>query len=411
MISSSTQETLNRFNRVALTRIAVNEFDVPAEPPFWLLPFLDQGRKQKEHFVFDDELSFVANFLIDAEESWTARRFGGTTSGIYSIQSGDSPELFYECRADWLHGEAVLLVELLGEGSPGSIYESVRAARSQRLAEGTENGRQRNYLESAVDTSRNGLPVMQAALDSGDGVTQIRVNSALYGSDRNSMGAEPTIEGHWGEPIAQEIRDRARSVRSRRQTVSWSMSLPGKDARMILVEAAPDAGGSDSIELTITEVTEHAGTEQWLQAMDHRSRLTGLLNDATIDERIRVAAELAESRGKWLGLLNVSLDGFVSINLTYGRQAGEALLAAMAERLVAHLQPLYTVFHMGEDKFVVMLEQQDQTSDLKDISDSVWEALNKPYALRFLSQVISSQVDLTIYAGDVESFTGSLIRP
>jgi diguanylate cyclase (GGDEF)-like protein len=91
-----------------------------------------------------------------------------------------------------------------------------------------------------------------------------------------------------------------------------------------------------------------------LTSQGTRDPLTGLPNRAAFDEAM--AHELAGvSRGPGPSLLLVDLDKFKSVNDSDGHLAGDEVLVAVAEVLLAHVRPSDVTCRLGGDEFAVVL--------------------------------------------------------
>lgn len=85
-----------------------------------------------------------------------------------------------------------------------------------------------------------------------------------------------------------------------------------------------------------------------------RDPLTGLPNRAAFDEAM--AHELASvGRGPGPSLLLIDLDKFKLVNDSDGHLAGDAVLVAVAEVLLAHVRPSDVTCRLGGDEFAVVL--------------------------------------------------------
>jgi GAF domain-containing protein len=71
-----------------------------------------------------------------------------------------------------------------------------------------------------------------------------------------------------------------------------------------------------------------------------RDHLTGLPNRALLEERLERSVEAAKRHGRRLALLFLDLDGFKSVNDTYGHDAGDDMLQQIGDRLASCLVPL-----------------------------------------------------------------------
>lgn len=404
MVSKSDQAAFRRFNTVALARIAEGVFQIPEEPPFWLLPFLDQGKESNDQIIFDDPLSFIANFLIDGEDRWQLESVGGISSGVYSVQTNDSPELFYECRADFVRGEAVLLIELLGEGSPGAIHDAVRAARSQRLA--GESGLGQTHLKQSFETNTylSGMPSYEAFISEDGQIISESCNAAFRQVFASVLVGSPRIL-----PCLESLNEfesvlaKVKSALNRGQVENWSVQMANEQERSIQLDVFPLE--NMTARLVVRDVSDRSCADRWLAGAADRSTVTGLLNgrsfNSRIDNAIKFFDELKSEPDKGaLGVLYFNVDGFNSINETYGRQAGDALLVAIAERAVSNIGPICTLFHFEADEFVVAVESLESGDSIDVFANSLRETLNEPYMLRFLTHDVSVCLGVAVYEQD-----------
>jgi diguanylate cyclase (GGDEF)-like protein/PAS domain S-box-containing protein len=88
--------------------------------------------------------------------------------------------------------------------------------------------------------------------------------------------------------------------------------------------------------------------------------LTGLANRALCRDRIGHALALSEREGTAAAVLFVDVDNFKRVNDLFGHAAGDALLVALARRMIATVRPADTVARLGGDEFVVVCEDVDE---------------------------------------------------
>jgi diguanylate cyclase (GGDEF)-like protein len=73
----------------------------------------------------------------------------------------------------------------------------------------------------------------------------------------------------------------------------------------------------------------------------------------------------------------VDLDGFKTINDTYGHDAGDFLLREIAHRLQVQLRLEDTVARMGGDEFVVVLARQASENETQHIAQRIIETIGQ----------------------------------
>lgn len=91
---------------------------------------------------------------------------------------------------------------------------------------------------------------------------------------------------------------------------------------------------------------------------DYRARhdqLTGLANRAGLVTSLDARFARPHGRDETLALLYLDLDGFKAVNDTYGHEAGDRLLEAVAERMRSVLREGDLPARLGGDEFVVLV--------------------------------------------------------
>ena len=92
--------------------------------------------------------------------------------------------------------------------------------------------------------------------------------------------------------------------------------------------------------------------------------LTGLANRTLCRDRILHALAMSEREGGNAAVLFVDVDNFKRVNDVFGHAAGDELLIALAQRMVATVRPADTVARLGGDEFVVVCESVDERTAL-----------------------------------------------
>jgi diguanylate cyclase (GGDEF)-like protein len=108
-----------------------------------------------------------------------------------------------------------------------------------------------------------------------------------------------------------------------------------------------------------------AELEQWHhhlrnenETLSHRAShdgLTGLPNRAYFDEQLAAMLDQARREGTSFAVLYADGDGFKAINDQHGHAAGDAVLAAIADRLRSGLRTRDVAARLGGDEFAVLL--------------------------------------------------------
>ncbi|MBB2922632.1 GGDEF domain-containing protein [Cellulomonas cellasea] len=108
-----------------------------------------------------------------------------------------------------------------------------------------------------------------------------------------------------------------------------------------------------------------ARAERALAHLATHDELTGLENRrAGLEQLQRALDRVADGRTAGVTVLFLDVDGLKDINDTYGHGAGDALITAVAERLVTTLGPGPRVARFGGDEFLVVDEGGPDTDDV-----------------------------------------------
>ena len=122
-----------------------------------------------------------------------------------------------------------------------------------------------------------------------------------------------------------------------------------------------DAGGEPLYRISqMQDVTERRRFERQLQHLADHDPITGLFNRRRFDEEL--ARELASARRYHTGgaVLALDLDNFKYVNDTLGHNAGDELIACVAELLRGRLRETDTIARLGGDEFAVILPHVDE---------------------------------------------------
>ena len=102
-------------------------------------------------------------------------------------------------------------------------------------------------------------------------------------------------------------------------------------------------------------VVIHTGSQSLRRRHDAtHDALTGLANRRLFDQRLQYALRSVESGGD-VGVLLVDLDGFKSINDSYGHDQGDRVLIEVAQRMAAVCRHADLVARIGGDEFALLL--------------------------------------------------------
>jgi diguanylate cyclase (GGDEF)-like protein len=110
--------------------------------------------------------------------------------------------------------------------------------------------------------------------------------------------------------------------------------------------------------------------------------LTGLPNRALFLDRAQRCFHQMERRGGYLfAVLSIDLDGFQTINASFGQPAGDKVLIEIAERLVQKVRSGDTVARLGGDEFALLLDDVKDMRNALRVAERLQAELAKPFLM------------------------------
>ncbi len=109
--------------------------------------------------------------------------------------------------------------------------------------------------------------------------------------------------------------------------------------------------------------------------------LTGLPNRALILDRAEQMLARARRQPIWVAALFVDLDNFKDINDSFGHDAGDEILRAVADRFRGTLRESDTVGRLGGDEFVVLLERPIPDAGPELVGERLIDVLREPFVV------------------------------
>ena len=118
--------------------------------------------------------------------------------------------------------------------------------------------------------------------------------------------------------------------------------------------------------------------ERKLTLLAFHDPLTGLANRSLFSDRVVEALATARSEDRTCAVLFIDLDDFKTVNDTLGHEAGDQLLAAVAERITSCLRPTDQPARLGGDEFAVIIEDALSGQAAERVAARITDALRLP---------------------------------
>ncbi len=158
----------------------------------------------------------------------------------------------------------------------------------------------------------------------------------------------------------------------------------------------------------IEDVTEVRNARELLEQQAMYDALTGLANRALLMERLEAALASYAKRDATVALIFFDIDDFKMVNDSLGHDAGDQLLATVAERIQGAVRRGDTVARLGGDEFVVLLEDVHDVHDAQALATVIIRAAQAPTSVSGHEVVPSLSAGLAI--ADFYSTPEGLLR-
>jgi diguanylate cyclase (GGDEF)-like protein/PAS domain S-box-containing protein len=128
-----------------------------------------------------------------------------------------------------------------------------------------------------------------------------------------------------------------------------------------------------------SDITEIRQTQERLTHLANMDVLSGLPNRGRVRQLLGEALRHATGSNVPCAIMFLDLDGFKPVNDTFGHPKGDAVLQAVAKRLVDQVGPDGHVGRMGGDEFAIVIADAQSRKRVEQLADSIIGAIKEPY--------------------------------
>ena len=178
--------------------------------------------------------------------------------------------------------------------------------------------------------------------------------------------------------------------------------------RTVMALVRSSSGAPDHVTAMVENIDERKQAEADLVHRTSHDPLTSLPN------REHFLRRLAESRreslqGTGVGVVFIDLDNFKSVNDSFGHEAGDELLVAVARRLRGAVRPSDLVARFGGDEFLVLAEDLDEARDAAQLAWRLASALHAPFAVAGRAVTVTASFG-AVFSRDSDEPDEDLVR-
>ena len=342
----------------------------------------------------------VVNDAAVADEPWAAEKrevLGCWDGALVSIAMSGAGELFgvlgvamVDAARVWTDDEMTFL-RIIGE-TVAHVLERARVDDALRRSE----TRFRLLSETAADVVLliDGDGAIRYASPSSFGLlgftpTELngrRVRELVHPDDVVLLTAVSPAQLQPGAPLTSECRlERADG------TYVWV-------ANSISAVVDPDTGRAVEYRASLRDISELKRLEAALEEQALRDPLTGLGNRILLQSRLRSATASETSPPSEVSVLLIDLDGFKTINDTYGHAVGDDALRIVAARLEGITRAQDTLARTGGDEFVVICPRTSADESVR-IGERIVRAVGEPLTINGMVVHLGASVGVAHHVG------------
>jgi diguanylate cyclase (GGDEF)-like protein/PAS domain S-box-containing protein len=192
----------------------------------------------------------------------------------------------------------------------------------------------------------------------------------------------------------------------------WNRRKTGEVyAEMLTISAVRGSEGEVLRYVSLfSDISQQKEHELKLERIAHFDALTGLPNRVLLSDRLLQVMATTRRRGKHLALVFLDLDGFKTVNDTFGHNVGDQLLIALALRMNQSLREGDTLARLGGDEFVAVLQDLDTHEDCMPVLERLRAAAAQPVLIDNEPIQVSASLGVTFYPQNSDIDADQLLR-
>jgi diguanylate cyclase (GGDEF)-like protein/PAS domain S-box-containing protein len=130
-----------------------------------------------------------------------------------------------------------------------------------------------------------------------------------------------------------------------------------------------------------SDITEIRQTQERLTHLANVDVLSGLPNRGRVRQLLGESLRSATTGNVPCAIMFLDLDGFKPVNDTFGHPKGDAVLRAVAKRLVDQVGHDGHVGRMGGDEFAIVLTDAQSRKKIEQLADRIIQTIKEPYVI------------------------------
>lgn len=176
----------------------------------------------------------------------------------------------------------------------------------------------------------------------------------------------------------------------------------------VALSCAPLATEQKAMVLSVLDMSVVRDLYRQLEQQAVTDALTGLLNRRGFYQTVESMLLRNDHVGKHLVLLYLDLDGFKRVNDSLGHDAGDQVLAWVAEQLKSCLRPHDVLARMGGDEFTVVIDGLDYAEHAARVAEKLIERISARHEVDGIDTSLGASIGIATYPDCGDSLDGLL---
>ena len=143
-----------------------------------------------------------------------------------------------------------------------------------------------------------------------------------------------------------------------------------------------------------SEVRERKEAERRLDILSNHDSLTKLPNRNYFQTLVKHCVDDALATDQLAGLMFIDIDNFKLMNDQFGYDAGDLILATLANRLCTVLRTTDTLCRVDGDEFAAILPQIESAKMAQSLAERIIHAINQPMTLRGKKIILTASIGI-----------------
>ena len=222
----------------------------------------------------------------------------------------------------------------------------------------------------------------------------------LYGYDSLEEIARHNIESFYVDP--EERREMLDQLEAEGWLKNYEVRHRTKDGRVIQVQGTVSvlrdhAGNITELVVILRDVTQERQAQENLLKMARFDPLTGLANRYTFQDQLEKSLARASRFRRRMALMMLDLDHFKEVNDTHGHDVGDALLVAVADRMLGCVRKVDTLARLGGDEIAVIKTDFDEPEHAAMLARRLLTAVSEPFEIQEVQIEISVSIGIAVF--------------